>query len=124
MGLYKWLMKHGIGSPASVAKAMAQTYKVLKERNPSKPETEVLADLFASRMGAAQRVHVNVYGPEEVAEVGEMLRQGAGLFEVVKYVSLRENPRILFDAGAPLDAESMLDEVIQEVLTKEVPSRR
>ena len=52
MGFSKWWMKHGLGSPASMAKTMAKCYLVNKANLPSFSNEQLLALTLESRIQA------------------------------------------------------------------------
>lgn len=49
MALGKWWLKHGPGSPGSIAKVMAKAFKSIQGRNPTLGRDEVLRQTLESR---------------------------------------------------------------------------
>lgn len=95
MGLQKFLMKRGPGSPGYIAKNMAKTYRISKESNPSMDERTVLRRLFIQRI-AAQSV---LGGPaqykflkQNASATEELLDHHPDLFSVVSLAVFIEHP--------------------------------
>ena len=49
MGLGKWWLTHGPGSPGSIARAMAKSYLILKNAYPGAPENDLLHATLKNR---------------------------------------------------------------------------
>jgi len=123
MGLHHWMMKHGIGSPGYIARAMANQYNEMKQRWPKIEEGEILRRVYVSRI-AAQTI---VGGPARYREskndpalIDVVVRMNPDLFSLIRCAALIEHPE--FERpNAPEDRFEVLDRVVSEVLDEKVP---
>ncbi len=53
MGIGKWWLKHGPGSPGSITKAMMKAFKSIQARNPNLPRDQLLRQTLESRYALA-----------------------------------------------------------------------
>jgi len=113
MGLGKWWITHGPGSPGSVAKAMAMAYSRLKTASPSLSKDALLL--------ATLRTRYSVYEIDE-ASANEMVKDSKGrLAELTNQVIILEIPAA---TGAMVNAPNayfLLLEVVNEVTAKFAP---
>jgi hypothetical protein len=113
MGLGKWWITHGPGSPGSVAKAMARAYSSMKAANPSTPKDELLLITLRTR-----------YSESEIndATANEIVKDCEGrLAHLTLKVIMHEIPAA---TGAMLNAPLVYFEmlnVIQEVTARFAP---
>ncbi len=126
MGLHKFLMKHGIGSPGHVAKTLAKRYKVWKQTHPTADERTVLRSLLLERIAA----QTTIGGPRQYhllradpSAVDELLSQNPDLFSIIMLSIFVEHPE-LTGSYVPAEAFKMLSTVVPEVLDSETPGWR
>jgi hypothetical protein len=125
MGFLKFVMKHGIGSPGSICKAMARTYQTIKQCGSSENERDILRQLYLSRVSAASMWGKSAqYGySTEPSHVEKVLLQNPDLLSLVKHVIVSEHPELL-GPDAPVSSWGVLDEVVKEVLDQHAPGWR
>ena len=128
MGLVRFVTKHGIGSPGSIAKAMAKTYAIIKRRNRGIPEREVLRQIYLSRVQAGSMIGVRAVRSgllnADPAHVEDVLAHAPDLASLVIHVIFMEHPELLDHRGAPPDQDESLKRVVLEVLDKQAPGSR
>lgn len=124
MGFLKFVMKHGIGSPGSIAKAMARSYQAIK-RGSSERERGILRQLYLSRVSAASMWGKSAqFGySTDPSHVEQVLVQNPDLHSLVKHVIVSEHPELL-GPDAPANSWEVLDEVVEEVLDQHAPGWR
>lgn len=113
MGLRKWWITHGPGSPGSVAKAMAMAYSRLKTASPSLSKDALLLATLRSRYSA---------GEIDNATANKMVKDSKGrLAQLTNQVISLEIPAA---TGAMLNAPNVylkMLEVVNEVTAKFAP---
>lgn len=126
MGWQKFLMKRGLGSPGYIAKQMARTYRIEKQKNPSIEERTVVRRLFVQRVaaqtmpgGPAQYRFLKQNPPA----IEELVDHHPDLFSIITLAIFIEHPELL-GPGAPADSFNVLAETVQEVLDAEAPGWR
>lgn len=106
MNLGKWWLRHGPGSPGSVARAMLNSYNKMKRQNPEASQDELLLYTLHTRY--------RWLGQDEACE---MIQRSSGrLVDLTVQVVHRENPSA---EGARVNAPEMyalMREVIEEVI--------
>ena len=120
MGLGKFWLKHGPGSPGSIAKVMAQSYSLIKRDNQDLPHDELLRRALARRYTIARIASPEIQERMLAAAMSDSLATKRGSFtELILQIIRLENPR-----GFPLppDVESLAIDVIHEVLDKHLPA--
>ena len=126
MGFLKFVMKRGIGSPGSIAKAMAKTYAGLKrESAETKSESDVLRQLYLGRVSAAAAWNKAAqFGySTEPSHVEQVLSKNPDLANLVKHVVVSEHPELL-DSAMSGNPWEVLDEVVEEMLDRHAPGWR
>jgi len=113
MGLGKWWITHGPGSPGSVAKAMAMAYSRLKAYYPTASQDELLLATLRSRYSE---------GEIDNATANKIVKDSKGrLAELTYQVIILEIPAA---TGAMVNAPNaylMMRDVINEVTAKFAP---
>lgn len=116
MGLGKWWITHGPGSPGSVAKAMAMAYSRLKAYYPTASQDELLLATLRSRYSE---------GEIDNATANKIVKDSKGrLAELTYQVIILEIPAA---SGAMLNAPDVYGkmlEVIDEVTAKFTPEHK
>jgi len=113
MGLGKWWITYGPGSPGSVAKAMSKAYSRIKAANPTVSKTELLLITLRTR-----------YSESEIdyATANKMVRDSEGsLVKLTIQIIMREIPAA---TGAMYNAPDVYYEmlnVVQEATGKFAP---
>jgi len=119
MGFIKFIMKHGIGSPGSICKAMAQTYREIRQLGTYDNEKDVLRQLFLSRAATDSMVGPPKYNTDPY-HVEKVIAQCPDFYSLTKYIIIAEHPELL-GPSAPPNALRILDEVMSEVIQKQIP---
>ena len=92
MGLGKWWLTHGPGSPGDCAKALVMDYLKWKAENPGVSEKELLFMVLATRMGSRQHFGQTFMSLDESKAVVEEVE--GGLPELIMYVLCYEDEKI------------------------------
>lgn len=90
MGLGKWWLKHGPGSPGAIAKAVTKQYVRISNIYPSASKDELLHLLLKNRLNSE-----NLFGikPIDNDEQIEIIKDCDGsLKKLIVYIVHRENP--------------------------------
>jgi len=115
MGLGKWWLTHGPGSPGSVAKAMAMAYSRFKAYYPTASHDELLLVTLRSRYSEYD-------GEIDNATANKMVKESKGrLAELTNQVIILEIPAA---TGAMVNAPNVylkMLEVVNEVTAKFAP---
>jgi hypothetical protein len=125
VGWHEFLMKHGIGSPGSMARSIARIYRRLKKSNPGMPEKRILATLLltraqAARLTGAASAYAMCDNPEFVYAT---VQDNPDLLSMVLYFVFLEHTE-LTGPYAPPDAHEVLLKVVTVILDKEAPMWR
>jgi hypothetical protein len=115
MGLSKWLMTHGIGSPGSIAKAMMTNYMELKKREPSLSQNQLFILTAKLRIDAEKRLGIiNPFSLEEIVKTtkGDLKNM------IMLFVMIESQNSIGLPQELPLKTQSLISEVISEVVDK------
>ena len=100
MGFSKWWMKHGLGSPASMAKTMTKCYLVNKANHPSLSNEQHLALTLESRIQAQfQSAKVNALQPRDeegrhITELELIQKHNWNLKRLILYIAQCEIPEV------------------------------
>ena len=123
MGLGKWWLTHGPGSPGSMAKAMAKDYVLWREETPGANEDELLALVLATRINSEIMVGFQDHPPLDEQEQSNIISNIDGyLNKLVLYIVHRENQEAdITKLGAP-DIYAKMLEVIDDVVAKFINS--
>ncbi len=126
MGLHKFLMKHGLGSPGYIARKMATRYQELSLQRPSIDERGILRAILVERI-AAQTVaggpipyHILRRFPDAIEE---LLNYHVDIYSVVLLAIFIEHPELI-NPFAPSNALDVLVETVQETLDTVFPGWR
>jgi len=112
MGIGKWWLKHGPGSPGSIAKAMGIAFRVLHSQNPDFSLEDLLRVILKSR-------YMTLVGQEEQDAI---IRKARGsLIRLTLLVVERERWKDLM--GAPGEIYSMAFDAVLEVLRVQAPEQ-
>lgn len=116
MGLGKWWLKHGPGSPGAIAKAMTKKYLRIKAEFPSATEEQLITLLIKDRINVEQNVGIPPLSQSDIIELVEEVN--GELKDVILYFVHRENPEAQNTyINFPEIYQNML-EVIEEVVDK------
>jgi tetratricopeptide (TPR) repeat protein len=128
MGFSKWWMKHGLGSPASMAKTMAKCYLVNKANLPSFSNEQLLALTLESRIQAQfQAKKANALQPRDeegriITELELIQKHNWDLKELILHVAHCEisevNNAYLNFPDLYQQLIEVLDEAVDKVLLK------
>lgn len=123
---FKFVMKHGIGGPGSIAKAMAKSYR----RHLIDPdlylgdceEQVLLAMVYLSRVNAAYRFgKAQEYGYSDVKHhIIDVVSQNPDLPSLICHVIVSEHPELI-GPELPEYKWDILEEVIEEIIAKVIP---
>lgn len=120
----RFMMMHGLGAPASIAKMMARRYEKIKNLSPETPEEEVLRQVYVWRIA----VQTSFGGPKEYRElksnpsfVEGIVHINSNLLAIIRLAVFQEIPEF-FSPAAPADRLEILDGVLREVINREAPS--
>ncbi len=115
MGIGKWWLKHGPGSPGSMARAMVTSYRSIQARMPNLTRTQLLAETLESRYALApSRWSIPAEVRQEIlAEVQDQIV----LLIVAVFLVERDNQSRLADwETSPLIVRRLVMEVIIEAV--------
>ncbi len=88
MGLSKWWLTYGPGSPGSIARAMAKSYLKIKLANPGASENDLLYATLTGRYAT--------FGGLDIVTATSMVEDSEGnLYKLSIQVWQREDPRSL-----------------------------
>ncbi len=120
-----FLMKHGIGSPGSMAKAQAKIYRTLRQRHPAASEEEILKTMFVQRawIGIATGCRDAYEMIDAPGWVDAVVRSNPDLLCLAVYIILCEYPE-LRRADTPPDAFPKVVRVIADALDEVAPDWR
>jgi len=128
MGFSKWWMKHGLGSPASMAKTMTKCYLRIKSKYPSFSDEQLLALTLELRIQAEfQSKKINALQPrnkegKEISELELVQKHNWDLKELILYVAHCEisevNNAYLNFPDLYQQLIEVLDETVDKVLLK------
>jgi len=123
MGLAKFLIKHGIGSPGSIAKRQARHYKSLKREHPELGEREILGMMYMARAQVGHTTGATAWHQgffaDDPASVDEFLKEpGLTVRDFIMRVIVAEDRNYF---TAPERVHELIEEVVEEVLDKELP---
>lgn len=113
MGLGRWWITHGPGSPGSVAKAMARAYSTMKATYPTASKDELLLITLRTRYSESEI-------DNDTADTMSKDSEGR-LVQLTLQVIMRENPAA---TGAMMNAPDVYAEmlsVVQEVTARLAP---
>lgn len=120
MGLKKWILTYGPGSPGSVAKAMAKTYNNIKKSCPNASERQLLEMVLKSRIDS------NVlwgYSPMSLQQIS--IKDVKNLADLTWKVELAEDQdgtiNSLFLDNSGWETIGLIRDVIEEVTKKYAP---
>ncbi len=116
MGLGKWWLKHGPGSPGAIAKAMTKKYLRIKAEFPSATNEQLIAILLKDRINAEQNFGIP---PLSQAEIIEIANESEGnIKKIILFVVHRENPEAHNAYINFPDVYQNMIEIIDEVVNK------
>ncbi len=119
MGLGKFWIKHGPGSPGQTAKAISKNFMRLKSEIPDASKEQLLLLTLMNRMNAYKKHGLNTFSEEEIIEI---IQQCNGkLWLLVKIIVLKENPTAREVQFAAPDIYNKMMYVIQEQIDKYAP---
>lgn len=119
MGLGKFWLKHGPGSPGSIAKVMAQSYSLIKRDHPQLSHEELLARALARRYTIARIASPELQERMLAAATSGFPNTKRGSFtDLIFQIMQLENPKAF---PLPREVESLAVDVIHEVLDKHLP---
>ena len=115
MGLLRFILKHGPGSPGSTAKAMGVAYKRFRRKEPGAAHHQLVAAALAQRYELISRA--------DAGQQGRMLDASGGSFTtlVMEIVKL-ENPRGYEGISTTVGLREQCYTVVNEVLRRYVPA--
>jgi hypothetical protein len=105
MGLGRWWITHGPGSPGSTAKAMAITYSRIRAAYPNATKTDVLLTTIRAR-----------YSESEIDEdtvLGMIKRSKGKLANLTQEIVLLENSAAI---GAMINAPDVFGEMLNVII--------
>lgn len=125
-GWHKFLMKHSVGSPGHVVKAMARSYRRWAASGRYVDERAIIRRILLERVAAQAAVG----GPAQYrflrsnpSALDKAVDEHPDLFSIVSLAVCVEHPELI-GPGAPADAFDVLSETIQEALDAEAPGWR
>jgi len=120
-----FLIKHGLGSPGSIARAMAITYRRLRKQEPSTDEKEILRKTFLTRIQARE---LWGKGREDDSKIQEVLSSSSvTLLDITMFIVLQEHPEILNSPpsyGSAAEMHEKVKRIVEERLDKHAPNWR
>jgi hypothetical protein len=124
MGLTKLLIKHGIGSPGSIAKRQMRLYKLLRQKHPGVTEQEILAMMWMGRAEAGRMTGAGFR--YEALMSDEYLREflnkpNVSIKDLIMRIILAEDQNHI---RKPIELRMLEHDVVDEVLDEELPGWR
>ncbi len=117
MGLGKWIIKNGPGSPGSTAKVFAKQYNNIYNADRSAAWDDIFSSLYIQRVMAAPSMGGNLYSTVEMEDIVEFTEGDLPLFVFIMMFletsNFRNNIRGTF---------SLSTEVLHEMIEENAPS--
>lgn len=115
MGLSKWILTHGIGSPGAIAKSMAKSYMHYKKINPFLSGELLLRHVAENRIDLEKKLGImNPFSVEEILKKAE-----GDLKHIIRFfVMIESQDSKGFPQKLPLKTQFLVSDVISEVVDK------
>jgi hypothetical protein len=118
MGLAKFWLKHGPGSPGSVTKVMARSYSIVKRNSPTHTHEQILQQALSFRYAIARVASSDLQNQMLVAAVSDRSLSKRDTFTKLIFEILQlENPKAF---PLPREVMELAVEVIHETLDKQL----
>jgi hypothetical protein len=118
MGLGKWWLKHGPGSPGAIAKAVTKQYIKIKNIYPSASKDEILHLLLNDRINSENLFGIKpINNDEQIAIIRDC---DGSLKKLIVYIVHRENPEADNTAVNFPDIYRNMLQVINEAVDKQL----
>lgn len=116
MGLGKWWLKHGPGSPGSIAKAMVRNFLTIKSQYSSASHEQLLTLTLQERINAERLLGIQPLSKEEI--MGIVDESEGDIKKLILLVVHRENPEADNTLKNFPDLYQNMVDVIDEVVNK------
>lgn len=126
MNLRRFMMMHGLGSPGYIARRMCKHYVAIKQSNPDLSEEETLRRVYVTRIAAqtmlgGPKVYLDLKSHPD--RIDAIVGLNSDLLALIRLAVFQEHS--ILSSGDGVDGHlQALDEVILEVIRREVPSWR
>lgn len=126
MGLHKFMMKHGVGSPGYIASRVAEAYRFRKARDPKVDDRTTIRAIFVERVAAQSlfggpRPYKLLRGNTRAIE--ELVDHHPDLFSIIMLTVFIEHPELVGPFSRS-DSFDVLIETVREVLNSKAPGWR
>lgn len=121
MGLGKWWLTHGPGSPGACAKAITQMYLNIRARHPDYSKSDCLLLTGVTRKRSFELIGRPYLSEERIGEIVEIAEGDLSVFAEI--IIVEEDPEIGSTCVAQPDIYHTILEVISETVRKELGNR-